>query len=91
MSSTITVHLTQRHALQDAQNRKSRLTKYIPDVSWALFGLLEGMRKRRAEQEQPHSSSSSPTPHSPTKRLRLDDLVANDSGIEPRTRDRNIA
>lgn len=28
--------------------RKSRITKYVPDVGRSLFGLLEGMRQRHA-------------------------------------------
>lgn len=30
--------------------RKAKLTKYIPDISRSLFGLLEGMRQRQSER-----------------------------------------
>mmetsp|Transcript_23092 Transcript_23092/g.64022 ORF Transcript_23092/g.64022 Transcript_23092/m.64022 type:complete len:724 (-) Transcript_23092:3965-6136(-) len=43
------VHLMKRKALRDQRDRKSKLVKYIPDVSRSLFELLEGMRKRREE------------------------------------------
>ena len=42
-------HLTKRNALRDQQTRKSRLAKYIPDVTRSLFGLLEQMSKRAQE------------------------------------------
>jgi DNA topoisomerase-6 subunit B len=64
------VHLMKRSALKDAQTRKSRLTKYVPDVTRSLFGLLEGMRKR-APAQQPTAETGSPT-----KRLRLDQTAA---------------
>ena len=70
------VHLIKRNAWKDAQERKSRLQKYIPDVSRSIFGLLDGMRKRRASERQPPSVGT-PT-YSPTKRLRLDRSVATD-------------
>jgi DNA topoisomerase-6 subunit B len=59
-------HLMKRSALKDAQTRKSRLTKYVPDITRSLFGLLDGMRKRVPVQ-QPATAGDSPT-----KRLRLD-------------------
>ena len=40
-------HLVKRNALRDIKERKSRLIKYVPDVSRALFGLMDGMRKRK--------------------------------------------
>jgi DNA topoisomerase VI B subunit len=43
------VHLVKRNALRDQRDRKSKLIKYIPDVSRSLFDLLEGMRKRKAD------------------------------------------
>ena len=43
------VHLVKRNALRDQRDRKSKLVKYIPDVSRSLFELLEGMRKRKAD------------------------------------------
>jgi DNA topoisomerase VI subunit B len=72
-------HLLKRSALKDAKERKSRLVKYIPDVSRSIFGLLEGMRKRRAEQTTLSSSDGAGIPfNSPVKRLRLDDAAACD-------------
>jgi DNA topoisomerase VI subunit B len=65
------LHLMKRNALKDAKTRKSKLIKYIPDVSRSLFGLLDGMRKRKAAGQQPASLSNSPT-----KRLRLDATAA---------------
>lgn len=64
------VHLVKRTALKDAAQRKSRLTKYIPDVSRSLYALLDGMRKRMAEEEVVT------TPTNPSKRLRLDPMQA---------------
>jgi DNA topoisomerase VI subunit B len=46
------VHLMKRNAIRDQAERKSRLTKYIPDVSRSLFALLDGMNKRKEEQMQ---------------------------------------
>mmetsp|Transcript_38754 Transcript_38754/g.69858 ORF Transcript_38754/g.69858 Transcript_38754/m.69858 type:complete len:706 (-) Transcript_38754:102-2219(-) len=45
-------HLAKRNALRDVKERRSRLLKYIPDVSRSLFGLLESMRKRKLEEAQ---------------------------------------
>jgi DNA topoisomerase VI B subunit len=66
-------HLTKKHALRDIKERKSKLIKYIPDVSRSLFGLLDGMRKRRLEQ-----ALDTKIAKSPTKRLRVDDAAARD-------------
>jgi len=60
--------------LKDAKSRKSRLAKYIPDVSRSLYGLLDGMRKRHAEEGE--AAASSIETDSPTKRLRLDRSAA---------------
>jgi DNA topoisomerase VI B subunit len=57
-------HLQKRNALRDQKERKSKLTKYIPDVSRSLFDLLNGMRKRRAEAEDSAVAAST----SPRKR-----------------------
>ena len=43
-------HLIKRNAVREKQQRKSRLSKYIPDVSRSLHALLEGMKKRSKEQ-----------------------------------------
>jgi DNA topoisomerase VI subunit B len=66
--------LAKRSALKDAQTRKSRLTKYVPDVGRSLFGILDSMRKRQAELPL----SVVPTSSSPSKRLRLDRTAAQD-------------
>lgn len=58
-------HLQKRNALRDQKERKSRLTKYIPDVTRSLFGLLEGMQQRREAIDNETSASS------PRKRPRL--------------------
>jgi len=65
-------HLVKRNALKDAQTRKSRLNKYVPDVSRSLFGILDSMRKRHA-----HVPRDLPQ-HSPTKRLKLNENDAKD-------------
>ncbi|CAM9435248.1 unnamed protein product, partial [Scytosiphon promiscuus] len=44
-------HLLRRNALRDQKERKKVLTKYIPDVSRAVFGLLTAMQKRARESE----------------------------------------
>jgi DNA topoisomerase VI subunit B len=68
-------HLLKRNALKDAQTRKSKLIKYVPDISRALYGLLDGMRKRKQDDDDQSSTndtvSTSIFPLSPTKRLRL--------------------
>lgn len=45
-------HLVKKYALKDVKERKSRLTKYVPDVTRSLYGLVEQMRKRAAEEEE---------------------------------------
>lgn len=79
------VHLTKRNNLLDLKQRKSKLVKYVPDVGRALFGLLEGMRKRQLETggvdadvsvaRRPHNVTATANP---SKRLRLDQSVANE-------------
>jgi DNA topoisomerase-6 subunit B len=63
------VHLLKKHAMRDSRERKSRLVKYVPDVSRALFGLLDGMRKRKAEDEEQGKSSRQKTDTSEATRL----------------------
>lgn len=63
-------HLAKKHALRDIKERKSKLIKYIPDVGRSLFGILEGMRKRRLEA--PTTGLSEPA----NKRVRLDNTAA---------------
>ena len=53
-------HLAKRNALRDVKERKSRLLKYIPDVSRSVFGLLDGMRKRRLEKGEGMTRIASP-------------------------------
>jgi DNA topoisomerase-6 subunit B len=53
-------HLAKRNALRDVKERKSRLLKYIPDVSRSVFGLLDGMRKRRLEEGEGMTRIASP-------------------------------
>ena len=77
------VHLMKRNAMKDAKERKSRLSKYVPDVSRSLFGLLDGMRKRRAEvllegNNEADVGTEVVPASSPTKRLRLNESLAND-------------
>jgi hypothetical protein len=67
-------HLVKKHALRDIKERKSRLVKYVPDVTRSLFGILEGMRQRQLEQ----GTTAAPTVTSPTKRMRLDRTAANE-------------
>ena len=59
--------LTQRNAIKDAKSRRSKLIRYVPDVSRSLFSLLDGMRQRH-EQNVDRAKLS----ESPHKRLRLD-------------------
>jgi DNA topoisomerase-6 subunit B len=65
-------YLAKRSALKDAQTRKSRMAKYVPDVGRSLFGILDSMRARQAELSLPEA----PPSQSPTKRLRLDRSAA---------------
>ena len=44
--------LTKRNALRDANQRRSRLVKYVPDATRSIFGILDAMRKRKAEEEE---------------------------------------
>ncbi len=53
-------HLAKRNALRDVKERKSRLLKYIPDVSRSLYGILDGMRKRKLEEEDGVERLASP-------------------------------
>lgn len=61
------VHLTKKNALRDIKERKSRMVKYIPDVSRSLFGILDQMSKRRLE-----AGGNVLPGQSPNKRLRVD-------------------
>ncbi|KAL7471547.1 hypothetical protein ACHAXS_011841 [Conticribra weissflogii] len=57
-------HLTKKNALRDVKERKSRLLKYIPDVSRSVFGILDAMHKRKLEEAE-----SGPRYSSPRKRI----------------------
>lgn len=67
-------HLAKRNALRDVKERKSRLLKYIPDVSKSLFGILEVMQKRKLEEAEGVVRPSSPRKRaaewSPMKRIK---------------------
>lgn len=60
-------HLQKRNALRDQKERKSKLSKYIPDVSRSLYDLLDGMKRRHQDLE----NSAEATSASPRKRPRL--------------------
>ena len=67
------VHLTKRNAMKDAKERKSKLAKYIPNISQSLMGILNGMKNGWTEpvddkQEEEETSPAEP----PCKRPRLD-------------------
>jgi hypothetical protein len=38
--------------LRDPNQRRSRLVKYVPDATRSIFGILDVMRKRKAEAEE---------------------------------------
>jgi DNA topoisomerase VI B subunit len=63
-------HLAKRNALRDQKERRSRLTKYIPDVTRSLYGLLGQMGSRL--QEEPSANPS------PRKRPRADPSLTKD-------------
>ena len=67
-------HLAKRNALRDVKERKSRLLKYIPDVSKSLFGILEVMQKRKQEESDGIERLASPRKRSaewsPMKRIK---------------------
>ena len=54
------VHLLKRNALRDQRDRRSKLIKYIPDVSRSLYALLDGMRERRKSFQTGDNPMSSP-------------------------------
>ena len=67
-------HLTKRNTIRDQKERKSRLAKYIPDVSRSLFGILDSMRKRKLNEGQGGSIlSPRKIVGSPMKRARFAD------------------
>lgn len=52
--------LTKRNALRDALQRKNRLVKYIPDATRSIFGMLDTLRKRKAEEAEGEVRVASP-------------------------------
>lgn len=64
-------HLQKRNALRNQKERKSKLSKYIPDVSRSLIDLLNGMRKRRLEAAEDDDRADAHS-SSPRKRSRKD-------------------
>ena len=60
--------------MRDVKERKSRLLKYIPDVSRSVFGILDSMHKRKMEEAESGPRLSSPRKRSadtnPLKRLK---------------------
>eukprot|EP00984_Skeletonema_dohrnii_P000714 scaffold212_cov108-Skeletonema_dohrnii-CCMP3373.AAC.11 len=70
-------HLAKRNALRDVKERKSRLLKYIPDVSKSLFGILEVMQKRKQEESdgvvRPASPRKRTAEWSPMKRIKTNE------------------
>jgi DNA topoisomerase-6 subunit B len=58
--------LTKRNALRDANQRRSRLVKYVPDATRSIFGILDVMRKRKAEEEEAKEGGEIQV-HSPRK------------------------
>jgi DNA topoisomerase VI B subunit len=66
--------LTKRNALRDAQQRKNRLVKYIPDATRSIFGILDTLRKRKAEEDEGEVRAASPRkiPRRPGEAERVD-------------------
>jgi len=52
------VHLAKRNALRDIKERRSRLVKYVPDASRAVFELLNSMYKRKIGESSPDDNHS---------------------------------
>ena len=63
--------------MRDVKERRSRLLKYIPDVSRSVYGILEGMRKRKLDEEEGVDRIASPRKRqpgmSPAKRTKTRD------------------
>ena len=51
--------------MRDVKERRSRLLKYIPDVSRSVYGILEGMRKRKLDEEEGIDRIASPRKRQP--------------------------
>jgi len=51
--------------MRDVKERRSRLLKYIPDVSRSVYGILEGMRKRKLDEEEGVDRIASPRKRQP--------------------------
>mmetsp|Transcript_16092 Transcript_16092/g.30402 ORF Transcript_16092/g.30402 Transcript_16092/m.30402 type:complete len:695 (-) Transcript_16092:2839-4923(-) len=67
--------LTKRNAIRDAHQRKSRLVKYVPDVSKSIFGILDEMRKRKMQENQENDDHASPMVVSSQKRQKTGDAI----------------
>ena len=52
--------LSKRNALRDAHQRRSRLVKHVPDAARSIFGILDTLRKRKAEEDGSEEQTSSP-------------------------------
>lgn len=64
-------HLQKRNALRDQKERQSRLTKYIPDVTRSLVGLLEGMQQRHLALKEKEQTNEQNDDFSPRKRSKI--------------------
>jgi hypothetical protein len=52
--------LSKRNAIRDAHERTKRLTKYIPNATQSIFGILDQMRERQLEKGQAINMNTSP-------------------------------
>ena len=52
--------LSKRNAIRDAHERTKRLTKYIPNATQSIFGILDQMRKRKLDQDDAIDTNTSP-------------------------------
>ena len=74
-------HLTKRNAIRDQKERKNRLTKYVPDISRSLFGILDGMQKRKIEEAESIAGGATASPRKlQRKRARLADPIVDTEG-----------
>ena len=66
--------LTKKYALKDIRERRSRLTKYVPDVCRSLHGIIDQM-KRRYDGDGNDGIASTANGLRHSKRSRLDDTL----------------
>jgi len=52
-------HVTKRNALKNLREKRSRLVKYVPDVSRSLFGILKNMKRRKLEIQREETANES--------------------------------